>query len=406
MKILIGARSVYEQGGMQRSTIQLANYFAEAGHQVMLVGATQFLEKIFYPLNQCIELVNIYPLYPKFSLKSIPVKLLYKFFRRLNGIVSSLEKSWLYQWLEWKAGCLDQVECWKRLIVNAKPDVVIGISPDTFTILSRALIKSSTPLITCNHSNPMMDYSASRWSSNIVDIEYRKQAPKLAAANTVLLPEFREYFPPSVQKKTYVIGNPVEQIPLSLRSNPGKNTDEMTIITTGRYDVNKDYQTLISAFSKICKKYPDWQLKLFGEGPFRQELQRQIEDLQLQTCVKLMGYSNDINEEYRKSQILAMPSRFEGFGLSIAEAMAHGLPCIGFDDASGVNSLIIHNKTGFLADGANRIASLSKYLEKLIVNPVLREKFGDQAHLRAEEFAPNRIFPLWETCIQNVVYYV
>ena len=89
--------------------------------------------------------------------------------------------------------------------------------------------------------------------------------------------------------------------------------------------------------------------------------------------------------------------------MSLTEAMAHGLPAIGFNDASGVNSLIKHGKTGYLADGNNRVNSFSHYLGKLMEDGKRRQKMGNAGIELVKQFEPERIFDLWEKNLEDII---
>lgn len=350
MRILIGATSIFKMGGMQRITIALANHLAERGHHVILVGEKRKQAKIYYPCNSNIDVKNIRTDFNKFRKKYLPVILLHKCLAGLKFIFRlPLEKFDWYNQNAWLARYSFRVDAWRELCLHEKPDIVIGVLPDTFTLLSIALQNTDIPLIVNNHNDPCKDYSGERWNSNPVDVERRLQAPEVAAANTVLLPSFKAFFSPQVQARTYVTPNPVEPVDASLMATPATTQGIKTIIASGRFEPVKDHETLIRAFAKLSHQYPDWQVKIFGQGSLKKKLSELIIALGLSQQVFLCPHTDDINREYQASHILAMPSYFEGWGLSLTEGMAHGLPSIGFDDANGINSLIQHDVNGFLA---------------------------------------------------------
>lgn len=404
MHVLIGARSIFEFGGMQRVTVGLANNLSQRGHQVTLVGEKESENaNVYYSLDPRVTLVNINSHYQKYHLKYVPQKLAFKFLLYSAKILPSLSKSSTYNKVKWAAEYTCNIDAWRNLCVVLEPDIVLGVSPESFTVLSLALKETAIPFVVNNHSNPWEDYSVERWDSNPVDVILRKAAPELAAANTVLLPEYKKYFSHEVQQRTYVIPNTVEQIAPEKRARSGRSDGVKTIIASGRLVSVKDQKTLVEAFSQLNKDFPDWQVKIFGEGCLRNDLQRQIEELQLTDRVYLCNYSNNIFDEYRASHILAMPSLFEGFGLSITEAMANALPCVGFENASGVNSLIKHGVTGYLADGNNRVNSFSYYLGKLMEDGKLRQSMGNAGVEFVRQFEPKRIYDLWEKNLKEIV---
>jgi glycosyltransferase involved in cell wall biosynthesis len=404
MRILIGATSIFKMGGMQRITIALANHLVEGGHQVILVGEKRKHSKIYYPCNSDVDVKNIRTYFKKYRNNYLQKILLHKCLASFQFIFKlPLEKFSWYNHNAWQARYSFRVDAWRELCLQEKPDIVIGVLPDTFTILSIALQDTNIPLIINNHNDPWKDYSATRWNSNPVDIEKRLMAPELAAANTVLLPSFKNFFSPRVQLRTYVTPNPVEPIDASQRATPAETEGMKTIIATGRFEPVKDHATLIRAFAKLHQQFPDWQVKIFGHGSLKKMLSALIKELGLTQQVFLCPHTDDINQEYRASHILAMPSLFEGWGLSLTEAMAHGLPSLGFDDATGINSLILHDQTGFLADGKNRVESFAHYLCLLMQNEKMRKKMGAAAVSFVSQYSPEKVYSLWDNMLGEVI---
>ena len=404
MHILIGARSIFDRGGMQRVTIDLANHLSRRGHQISIIGAKGSSNaRIHYRLDPRVTVIDITPHYQRYNPKHLPQKLTFKILRYLAKILPPLSRTPVYNRADWLAAHNHCIDAWRKLCIRLSPDIVIGVSPDSFTMLSVALNGTDIPLVVNNHSNPWQDYSADRWDSNPVDVALRKEAPEKAAANTVLLAEYKAFFSQCVQRRTYVIPNAVEPVSPEKRARTESTRGTLTIIAAGRLVPLKDHKTLIDAFSCLSKGFPEWQVKIFGEGYLRDELQRQIDILQLTDSVFLCGHTANIFEEYRASHILAMPSLFEGWGMSLTEAMAHGLPAIGFDDASGINSLIIHGKTGYLADGQNRVMSFSHYLRLLMKDGNRRKEMGDAGIELVKHFEPERVYGLWESSLQEIL---
>ena len=133
----------------------------------------------------------------------------------------------------------------------------------------------------------------------------------------------------------------------------------------------------------------------------RDHLQQVINELGLEKKVFLCGHTNSLFEELQNCHIFAFPSLFEGWGHSLTEAMARALPAVGFDDASGINSLIQHEKTGFLADGRNRIESMAYYLSILMDDPDLRLSMGRAGTEFVKAFAPQTVYDMWEDALKE-----
>ena len=82
-------------------------------------------------------------------------------------------------------------------------------------------------------------------------------------------------------------------------------------IAVGRLEYQKGFDILIDCWKEISKRYPDWKLDIYGEGAYREELQRQINSLQLGYKVKLCGRNTNIIDVYPQYSLHLMTSRYE-----------------------------------------------------------------------------------------------
>jgi glycosyltransferase involved in cell wall biosynthesis len=126
------------------------------------------------------------------------------------------------------------------------------------------------------------------------------------------------------------------------------------------------------------KKYPEWKLKIVGEGDFKIELQAIIRRLKIKN-VKLVGRVPDVLKEMSQADVCVFPTlwELEGFGLVAIEAMAMGTPVVAFDRAP-VNEIITHQKNGLLAKNKN-VSDLASQIEKVMTQPQLIKKLSKQA---------------------------
>lgn len=181
---------------------------------------------------------------------------------------------------------------------------------------------------------------------------------------------------------------------------------ENTIINIGRLNREQKRQhILIDAFAKIAHKYPDWQVKFFGAlsrpRDYETKLKKMIFENQLQNQVFLMGKISDVPNELKKAKILGFPSAYEGFSLALTEAMACGLPSVGFKSAPSVNELIKDGHNGILCD--DNVESFAKALEELICDEEKRVRYGKNAIEDMKEYAPDIIYKQWENLIESMM---
>jgi glycosyltransferase involved in cell wall biosynthesis len=162
----------------------------------------------------------------------------------------------------------------------------------------------------------------------------------------------------------------------------------------------KGFDRLLKAWNLIKTDLCDWQLYIFGNGD-RAPYQKIVDQLQLGDSVHLMPATEDIAKEFSKSSIYVMSSRYEGFGLVLAEAMSCGLPCVSFDCPYGPREIIRDGEDGFLAEDGN-IEDLATKIEQLISNEDLRIKMGTKAIHNISRFKPEVIMAQWINLFNSI----
>jgi glycosyltransferase involved in cell wall biosynthesis len=211
----------------------------------------------------------------------------------------------------------------------------------------------------------------------------------------VLLPPFRDSYPPALRGRVEIIGNPAP---------PERQVDwqgrlqkkERTLLGLGRFEDNqKRFTLLLRAWALLHGDFPQWSLKLVGDGP-NGELYNAMAHAMPGARVRLIGAVADPNPHYADADLFCMPSRHEGFGLVLTEAAAHGLPLVGLSSCTAARELILPG-CGALAE-ADHPAALAEALEALMAMPAEeREAIGRSARRSlGERFQREKIFCLWE----------
>ena len=114
------------------------------------------------------------------------------------------------------------------------------------------------------------------------------------------------------------------------------------------------------------------------------------------------GAVADIAAEYGRAQIFALPSHYESFGLATAEAMASGLPVIGYADCPGTSELIRDGENGILVPSTERVTGMANALKKLMDDAALRASLGQRGQQMAQAYKPEGIVKAWEDLIRAV----
>jgi glycosyltransferase involved in cell wall biosynthesis len=182
--------------------------------------------------------------------------------------------------------------------------------------------------------------------------------------------------------------------PLSYKCESSASLDNPRIIAIGRMTAQKGFDLLIESFSLIAAKFPEWKLLIIGEGQDENYLKKLIAERKLTGRIKLEPPVKNIQPLLLQSSILAIPSRYEGFGLVLTEAMEVGLPCVAFDCKCGPSEIIKNGEDGFLVENGN-VKEFADSLEKLMADKDLRKQMGASAKANVKRFHAGEVMPRW-----------
>lgn len=138
---------------------------------------------------------------------------------------------------------------------------------------------------------------------------------------------------------------------------------------------------LIAAVALLASRGLDAQLDIAGTGPEENALLEASATHGVSERVHFLGWIDDVQESMCHWDVYAQPSRAEGFGLSVLEAMAAGLPVVA-TSVGGLPEIVLEGETGFLVPPATP-AALAERIERLARAPELRARMGDRGRARA-----------------------
>jgi glycosyltransferase involved in cell wall biosynthesis len=195
---------------------------------------------------------------------------------------------------------------------------------------------------------------------------------------------------------------PDGQMRQSIRHDANVGT-QFVWLAVGRLDKQKDYPTLLRAFSRLCRVRDRTLLWIVGEGPLREELHHLMRDLNLQHRVRFWGVRSDIPSLMNASDAFVMSSSWEGLPLALIEAQACGLPAV-VTDVGGNAEIVVKEETGFIVPPKNPDA-LAEAMLRLMALPVeMRQQMGRLARQRAQEnFCLERIISQWEDIYNELI---
>jgi phosphatidylinositol alpha-1,6-mannosyltransferase len=147
----------------------------------------------------------------------------------------------------------------------------------------------------------------------------------------------------------------------------------------------KGHDALIQGWPEVARRVPGAQLWIVGEGDDAVRMQQLAREREVEGAVRFLGRVSDaeLGSLYRRASLFAMPSRQEGFGLVYAEAMWHGLPCIG-STADAAGQVIEDGVTGRLVPYGDARAS-AEAVAALLADPARAGAMGEAGRRRARE---------------------
>ncbi|THE06098.1 glycosyltransferase, partial [Enterococcus hirae] len=200
-----------------------------------------------------------------------------------------------------------------------------------------------------------------------------------------------------LNKWTYCIPNP-----LTIHSNERSQLTNKSIILTTRVN----YKTKgIDFLFPIARELPEsWDISIAGPMSKIAKIQTLYYSLKYKTFGKIKFLGSKRGEglinHYLSGSIFLSTSRWEGFGLSITEAMSLGLPIISFD-TMGPAYILDNGKYGIIIDKYD-VNEMSKKIKLLINDENLKEKYASLAYERSKDFTIEKIYIKWEEIFKKI----
>ena len=377
-KIVYCTPALYSAGGVERVVSVKASYFAEVyGYDVTIIVTEGQGRECFFPLSDKVRVINL-----QLGFEDL-------------WCVSFLKKILLYFKKQRRYKQLLTIE-----LMRLRPDITISVLrreinfinsiPDGSRKIGELHVnRSNYRNFTGNDSNIIKRQFARFWMKNLIG--HLKQLDRMVVLTESAKNDWSEL------SNVTLIPDPLpftadEVSPLTFKR----------LVCIGRYDYDKGNDLLLQAWAKIEKQIPEWIIDIYGNGNMEtyQQLMVQL-GIDSSRC-HLHGPITEVRKEYLQSSLFVLPSRYEGFGLVLIEAMACGLPVVSFECENGPRNIISDGQNGFLVQPFD-VDAFAERLLMLIRNEELRQKMGVEAHQSSRQYQIENIALRWKSLFEELM---
>lgn len=377
-KIVYCTPALYSAGGTERVVSVKANYFADVlGYDVTIIVTEGKNGNSFFPLSDKVKVVNL-------------------------GL--NFEELWNITFVKKVLLYLKKQRKYKRLLTNEllkiRPDITIttlrreinfinDVPDGSIKIGEQHLSRTNYRKIDARFSK-FYEISFFRWWKDRVVVSLTK-LDRLVVLTSDAASEW-----PEITNITMIPD------PLPIKVSNCSPLSAKRVITIGRYSYEKGYDLLLRVWSIVEKKCSDWQLDVFAMGDPTPYVKIMDElSIDKKRC-HLNSSVVDVESEYINSSILVQPSRTEGFGLVLVEAMACGLPVISFDCENGPRSIISDGEDGFLIPPFE-VDFFADRLVQLINDGELRKKMGEKGQRKSQLYQIDSVGRQWKQLFDEIM---
>ena len=332
------------------------------------------------------------------------------FFNQIPEDVIIVDRSYAYQS---PFRLFDRYFGLSNIIKNEQIDIAMSFLPGANRSLMRSVFFKDprVKFLLNEQNNPSYEDEKKipKWKLPFTDYEARWLYPK-ADKLIVSCNGLREHFVKewSLQENlVHAIYNPIDIKRINLLSiEPVINQlkpiqTEYTMIAAGRLTRQKNYFDMLEVLKRVRQEIPA-KLIILGEGPEREQIEQKISELDLNDHVWLPGFVPNPWAWMKQADIYVSTSYYEGFHLTIAEAMACGTVPVVTDCDFGPREIINDGVNGRLLPVGD-VNTMTDTIIKLLENENQRKRMSEEAFIRAYDFDTSKIIKQYEALFDQVL---
>ncbi len=391
-------------GGAERAVLNLSSQLVARGYKVSIATFDEFQGAPFYSYDPRVKIVNLnqhaQPLEEAVTASQMRMQAKKKKERKVRTVlknsigIARLLSPFNERYLQRKEEAV--FSALKHFVEQEKPSCMVGFMVDTNRVVGRCGQDTGIPSVLALRNDPELDF---KWSHDLMLERLKgKQALKKLTNHTtkvVLVPPFAQELEKRAQGSIAVIPNFIEISKFAPSRSVPLESREKRILFVGRLTDVKRPMQLVEAFSILSKNYPDWLLKIVGEGRLEKPLKDKVQSLGLLDRVDVAGVTADVAKEYQNAQILCQPSKYEGFSQVLGEAMASGVPCIG-DARCTSSTYLLDEDRGLLVNGDRLVDALVEGLDQMMGSLEFRQQLSEKAYEFISQHTAENVTDKWE----------
>lgn len=279
----------------------------------------------------------------------------------------------------------------RKEIMNGNYDVVVSFLRDINILTMIASMGSRKKIVISDRNDP-------------ISLIYKHPIFELLkvflypfASSVVLQTEdAKKLYSYNIRKRVVVIPNPImNDIPYAVSIGERRHA----IVAVGKLKPQKNYPTLIKAFSLFVKDFSDYELHIYGDGEEERKLRGLVSCLDLDGKVLFHHYTKQIHKCIKDAYIYVNASDYEGMSNAMLEAMAIGLPSICTDCPIGGARMVIQNNINGVLVPVNDYLSLCDAMKSVASDSSFAARIGKEATKIRERLGVSTIVDMWESIL-------
>ena len=367
-------------GGIEKAIISMANLFADR-YDVEILSVYNMPGSPAFPLDERVRVRHL--------MSVIPNREEFKAACKAKNPVAIAREGLKSAYI-----LTEKKRCVIQAIKSINDGVIISTRPEHNVLLSKYGNKNVLKIAQFHQDHRFEKQYIEDFSKKYGNIDI------FAHLTPSLMEEVAEMMKENQHTKHAFVPNFLETLP----DLSGVQSREKTIISVGRLHPVKGFDRLISAFAKVADKYPDWRVKIIGDGDEQEKLSSMIKEYGLEGRVLLCGKMNsfELEEEMKKASVFAMTSHSEGLSFVTLESQSCGLPMLSYDVRVGNKMVVQQGVNGFLVPDGDENEFVDK-LGMLMDDSELCSQMGQNAVMRARDFSKESVSEIWFNVLENQI---